>query len=549
MKPIKKCLLSLVPIAFALCSCSQGGGKSKSVSSDAESSFVSSSASQQSNDDGRASSSVTVSSDGAKEDSKSSSSKTSESKNSSSPSDGIAKPSATSVSFSFWTTFGQKNGAAVEKAATDFAKIVKEKEGVDVNISVNYQGGYTDIENKITQGLSTGDTPTMAIAYPDHVANYLSKANGKYVYNIEDYMNDPVIGFGKQSYLGDASGSSVYDADDFVDTFLDEGSHYVKDGYYSLPLMKSSEVMFYNKKAVANAMKIYMPDMLSDNDVDEFIKTMSWDQLLELAEVARDNKDKVLSTMETPIWYDSDGNFIISKMYQNDIPYSSVGEDGKGKIDFETGDARTKTENLIKEIKKNADDGLLTTKGVNGTYGSDAFKSGKVIFEIGSSGGTGYNSPEGGSIDVGIVKVPASNDNPLYVTQGPTMTFLRSSAVSEQENDARMYYAWQFAKYLTNPDTNVYLCIYGSEGYLPVRYSAYETDNFIDFMEEGEIYAKSASVLINDIDGHYLNTDVFVGSAQLRDKIGGALTSVLKGIKTDVSDAVSDAISDAKTYF
>lgn len=522
MKPIKKCLLSLVPIAFALCSCSQGGGKSESVSSKAESSSA---------------------------EAESSSAKASESASSSTPSGSIAKPSATSVSFSFWTTFGQKNTEAVEKAAANFAKIVKEKEGVDVNISVEYQGGYTDIENKITQGLSTGVTPTMAIAYPDHVANYLSNANGKFVYNIEDYMNDPVIGFGKQSYLGDASDSSVFDADDFVDTFLDEGSHYVKDGYYSLPLMKSSEVMFYNKSAVSNAMKIYKPEMLSDDAVDEFIKTMSWDDLLELAEVAKNNKDKVLSTMETPIWYDSDGNFIISKMYQNDIPYSSVGEDGKGRIDFETGEARTKTENLIKEIKKNADDGLLTTKGVNGTYGSDAFKNGKVIFEIGSSGGTGYNSPEGGSIDVGIVKVPASNGNPLYVTQGPTMTFLRSGSVSDEENDARMYYAWQFAKYLTNPDVNVYLCVYGSEGYLPVRHSAYETDNFIEFMDEGGIYAKSASVLINDIDGHYLNTDVFVGSAQLREKIGGALTNVLKGIKTDVSAAVSDAISDAKTSF
>ncbi len=495
MKSFSKFLFACLPAAIALCACSQGGNSSEESSSSAA--------------------------------------------------------AATKVSFSFWTTFGQKNAEAVSKVASDFSKIIKEKENVDLSISIEYQGGYDDIEAKITKGFSAGDTPTMAIAYPDHVANYLSSNNGSFVYDISTYINDPEIGLGKQSYLGDtsSSGKTVYDSDDFVTTFLDEGKHYAKEGIYSLPLMKSSEVMFYNKQAVYNAMKIYKPDMLSNDAVDEYIANMSWEELLELAKVAKDNKESVLSTMETPIWYDSDSNFIISKMYQNNIGYSSVGSDGKGKIDFEDGENRTKTEALITELKKNYDDGLLTTKGVEGTYGSDAFKSGKVIFEIGSSGGTGYNSPEGGSIDVGIVKVPASNNNPLYVTQGPTMTFLKSSAVSEEENNTRMRYAWQFAKYLTNPEVNVYLCIYGSEGYLPVRYSAYETTNYLSFMDEGEIYAQSAKVLINDIDGHYLNTDVFVGSAQLRDQIGGVLTQILKNTKTDVHQALSDAISIAKTSF
>ncbi len=513
MKPLNKLFFLCVPAALALCACSPASP--------------------------------------TPEDSKASVSSDSSTTNSNSEvAGGIAKPSATSVSFSFWTTFGQANGEAVSKMAENFSKIVKEKEGVDVSISIEYQGGYDDIESKITKGFSAANTPTMAIAYPDHVANYLSNNDGSFVYNIDDYINDPNIGFGKQNYLGDTSsnGKTAYDADDFVTTFLDEGKHFAKEGTYTLPLMKSSEVMFYNKTAVYSAMKIYKPEMLSNDAIDEYIANMSWDELLELAEVAKNNKDKVLGTMETPIWYDSDSNFMISKMYQNKIGYSSVGSDGKGKIDFETGENRTKTEALVTELKKNYDDGLLTTKGVEGTYGSDAFKSGKVIFEIGSSGGTGYNSPEGGAIDVGIVKVPASNNNPLYVSQGPTLTFLKSSAYSNEENDAKMYYAWQFAKYLTNPDVNVYLCVYGSEGYLPVRYSAYETANYLDFMENGEIYAQSAEVLIDDIDGHYLNSEVFVGSAQLRDQVGGVLTQILKGTKTNVSEAIDDAISNTKTY-
>ena len=156
--------------------------------------------------------------------------------------------------------------------------------------------------------------------------------------------------------------------------------------------------------------------------------------------------------------------------------------------------------------------------------------------------------PDADAFSVGVVRVPASNNNPLYVSQGPTMTFLKSTRISDEENDLKMKYAWQFAKFLTNPDNNVYLCVYGSEGYLPVRYSAYGTNAFTTFLEEGEIYADSANVLINDIDGHYLNTDVFVGSAQLRVQIGGALTQTLKGIKP-AAQALGDAIATAKTYF
>lgn len=512
----RKALFAALPAVLALCACSQNGGDTSSSPSESEapaSSSPSSSQGQQSQPDGA-----------------------------------LPKPSAKQVSFSFWTTFGQSNGEAVQAKADEFASIVEKNEGVKLDIKIEYQGGYTDILGKISKGFAVGEIPTMAIAYPDHVANYLNVQGGSLVYNLDSYMNDPVIGFGKQEYLGDSNKGQIYDADDFVESFLDEGKHYAKEGTYSLPLMKSSEVMFYNKQAVANAFKIYRPDVLSDDDRENFISHMSWDEMMELSKVALENKDKVLSTLETPIWYDSDANFIISKMYQESIPYSSVDSNGTGHIDFETGEARTKLESWLTKTKKEYDDGLIMTKGVKNTYGSDAFKNGQVLFEVGSSGGTGYNNPEGSAFEVGVARVPANNNNPLYVTQGPTMTFLRSSKISAEENDAKMYYAWQFAKYLTNPEVNDYLCVYGSEGYLPVRHSGYETDSFLEFMDGGEIYADSAKVLINDIDGNYLNTDVFVGSAELRNGMGGALTQVLTGTK-GVTQALSDAISTAKTFF
>ena len=463
--------------------------------------------------------------------------------NSSAPS---SEPATDKVVVPFWTTFGQKNGEALAKKAEDFSKIIKEKTGVEVVIETTYQGAYDDIKNKITQGFSAGNVPTMAIAYPDHVANYLANEPnpGDYVYNIADYLNDAEIGLGKQAYLDDEGG-----IEDFVEAFIDEGRHYAREGMFSMPFMKSSEVMFYNFDAVKALMKIAHPEITSNDQIKEFVATMDWDTLLDLSKIALENKGSVLSTLDYPIWYDSDSNLFISKLYQQEIGYCSIDSNLKGKIDFESGENRTRAEAFVNSLVKAKDDHLLTTKGVWNKYGSDAFKLGQCIFEIGSSGGTGYNDPEGGAFEVGVARVPASNNNPLYVSQGPTLTFLKNPSISKAQNDLRMKYAWQFAKYITNAPTNVYLSIYGSEGYLPVKYSAYDTAEFADFMDNGEVYAESYKVLINDIKGRYFNAPVFKGSAELRDQCGGIVTSALLGNKGTVTELFDAAIANAKKGF
>ena len=92
-------------------------------------------------------------------------------------------PSKT-VNIDFWHTFGQKVQDGLEVKAEEFKKIIQERDGVEVNIKADYQGGYPDVLSKIEKGLAIGNTPTMAIAYPDHVANYLAVSNGSLVYNL-----------------------------------------------------------------------------------------------------------------------------------------------------------------------------------------------------------------------------------------------------------------------------------------------------------------------------------------------------------------------------
>ena len=106
-------------------------------------------------------------------------------------------------------------------------------------------------------------------------------------------------------------------------------------------------------------------------------------------------------------------------------------------------------------------------------------------------------------------------------------------------------YAWKFMKYLTSTQNNVDLCIYGSQGYVPVRKSSYDTEDYLEYMEEGEIYADSARVVKEDINGRYLSTAVFKGSAVVRDEVGGIIARVLTGSRT-VSGAFDYAIQQSK---
>lgn len=444
----------------------------------------------------------------------------------------------------FWHTFGQKPLTALQNKVDSFIKLVKDNEGVEVEVELDYQGGYNDMPQKVTTGIATGDMPTIGVAYADHVANYMAAEAGeagKYVVNLDKYINDADLTFGKDKYLGDNEG-----VNDIIQSYLDEGRQMTREGTYLMPYMKSTEIMIYNLTAAKKLMEYVHPEVPAGK-VKEYMSTITWDDLMELAQAAVDHKDEVSSELEYPVYYDSDSNLFITELYQKNIGYSSIGSDGKGQIDFESGEALTKAKAVVTSLKQAHDAKLLTTKGTEGTYSSDNFKSAKTLFSIGSTGGTGYTIPDAGSFEVAFAKVPTmgAEDRVAYISQGPSLCFFHNPSLSEAQNDLNLKYAWKLVKYITSKQVNVSLCVTGSEGYSPVRNSCYTTETYSDFIEEGESYAEAALVTQNDINGRYFNSAVFTGSATLRTQVGAIITSVFTD-KNSVDDAFSAAINAAK---
>ena len=462
--------------------------------------------------------------------------------------DNSAQPLGNKVTIKFWHTFGQTVVDGIKSKIPDFVKAVKEHDGVDVEIDLKYQGGYDDIAKLIADGYSVQNSPTIAVAYPDNVSDYIDigKSAGKdFVVNLDKFISSNEVGFGKEAWLGDE-----YDEDDFVEDFYDEGSCYSVDGTYSLPFLKSTEIMFYNLDLLIEVMKGFKPELNnSETLIKEYMSRISWDDFISLCAYVKEHKSEISNMLEVPMWYDSDANYIITKMFQNNIPYSSIDANGKGKIEFESGAAYNGVIDLLDEARINFKNGLFTTKNIKNTYGSDFFTNEKCLFSIGSSGGSGYNFPQADAFRLGVCRVPAENNNPMYVSQGPTLAMFNDSGLSKEQNDQIQLYAWRFIKYLTNGKVNAEICVNGSQGYIPVRYSAYETRFFQEFMEEGERYAMCYKVVVNDVNNNarYLVSSAFKGSATLRDKCGTMLTAALNAdSRDDLPGIVNGAISSAK---
>ena len=461
---------------------------------------------------------------------------------------GCANSGSKGLKIKFWHTFGQTVVDGLKSKIADFKKLVKENDGVDVEIEMKYQGGYDDIAKLISDGFSVKNTPTIAVAYPDNVADYIEvgkSAGVDFVVNLDQFIKSSEVGFGKESWLGDK-----YGEEDFIEDFFKEGSAYTLDGTYSLPFLKSTEIMFYNMDLLVEVMKDYKPEFASSKTkIKEYMARISWTDFMDLCAQIKANMKKYSNMLEVPMWYDSDANYIITKMFQNDVPYTSIDSAGKGKIDFAKGsDAFDKVVDLLDDARSNYADGLFTTKGIKNTYGSDFFTNEKCIFSIGSSGGSGYNFPQADAFELGVCRVPASNNKPIYVSQGPTLAMFNDRGLDKDVNEKAQRYAWKFMKYITNGQVNAEICVNGSEGYVPVRHSAYETSFFQDFMAEGEKYAQCYKVVVEDVnsEGGYLVSKAFKGSASLRDECGSMLTAALTAANKDAIPAlVERAINNA----
>ncbi len=412
----------------------------------------------------------------------------------------------------FYHTMGDKLQAVLKVAVAKFNEVYP-----DWTISESAVGNYNAVRDKCTANLAAGAQPDLAYCYADHVALYLQ--TGKVV-DMSDYIN------ATGTINGRNIGYSEAEIADFVPGYYAEGlatnyGDYEKYGYtstdmFTLPFVKSTEVLYYNADALKTAGIAKAPE--------------TWDELWEdcriLGEVFPDC---------TPLGYDSEANWVITMAEQNGWGYTSA---QAPHYLFNNGDLA----DWLDDLYDLHEEWLFTTQKEYGSYTSGLFIKGPeqagTVFSIGSSGGANHQSTD--AFTWGVAPLPGSkladgSINKSAISQGPSLVMFQSNSKNETE---KQLMTWEFVKFLEDATLQAQFSM--ASGYNPTRLSTFNIPKYEEFLEDDSIVAATANVA-KTMSNDFFTSPAFSNSSTCRDQMEAALYYVIKGQK-DGAKALADAL-------
>ena len=400
------------------------------------------------------------------------------------------------VTITFYHTMGSNLTTVLDAYIEEFNKLYP-------NIHVQYTavGSYDDVRDQVSTEITVGTQPNIAYCYPDHVALYnLAKA----VQTLDKYIDSDAVvtrADGSTEILGLTAEQKA----DFIEGYYNEGMEYGDGKMYTMPLSKSTEVLYYNK-TFFDANGISVPT--------------TWDELEAVCA-----KIVEIDSMSIPLGYDSEGNWFITMTEQLNTPYTSAAEPH---FQFNTPENQA----FVKQFREWYQEGYLTTQKLYGAYTSGLFTSTSEIrsyMSIGSSAGATYQRPAKDAdgnypFEVGIATIPQANaDNRKVISQGPSLCIFKKA------NEQEVIASWLFVKFLT---TNVEFQAEFSmaSGYVPVIKSVAENEAYADFLSKADggnyVSALSAKVCLEQQDAYY-TSPAFNGSSTARDEVAALLPACL----------------------
>ena len=433
------------------------------------------------------------------------------------------------VTITFSHTMGQSLRDVLDMYIAKFNEIYP-------NITVEHTqvGGYDDVRDQIKQELTAGNQPNIAYCYPDHVALYnLTKK----VVPLDNFIESKIV---INAETGEILGLTDEQIANFIDGYYEEGTVYDAAGtMYTLPMSKSTEVLYYNK------------DFFAENNLT--VPT-TWDELEEVCAqikaIIDANPDKY-NASSYPLGYDSESNWFITMCEQYNSNYTSA---TGTKFLFNNKTNR----DFVKEFRTWYDLGYFTTQELYGAYTSGLFTNvdptkPSCYMCIGSSAGASHQVPE--AVDgkqpfqVGIAPIPQLNkEDPAAISQGPSL------CIFDSENKQEVVASWLFVKFLTT-NFKFQAAFSMTSGYIPVI----ERDVLVEavpaygtWLESGAAIPTSVAVALQQANAYFVSP-AFNGSSKARDQVGELLKTCFTTqtddidamIKQKFEEAIAECIADA----
>ena len=393
------------------------------------------------------------------------------------------------VTIKFYHTMGQNLRDVLEAYIVEFNKIYP-------NITIQHEqvGNYDDVRDQISTEITVGNQPNIAYCYPDHVAMYnLAKA----VITLDDLIASTVE-VTRADGSKEIMGLTAEQLADFIPGYYNEGKAYGDDKMYTMPLSKSTEVLYYNKTFF---------------EQNNLTVPTTW---AEMEEVCKQIKE--IDPNCIPLGYDSEDNWFITMCEQYGSPYTSA-----------TGDhflfANETNYNFVEMFAKWYNNGWVTTKELSGGYTSDLFTAEdgeiKSYMSIGSTGGATHQRPDKKDgaypFEVGITTIPQVNPAaPKVISQGPSLCIFNKS------NSQEVYASWLFVKFLTT-NTDFQSEFSMVSGYSPVIKSVTANETYSAWLAKANggdyIAALSTKVCLQQESAYYVSP-AFNGSSTARQQVG-----------------------------
>lgn len=418
------------------------------------------------------------------------------------------------VTIKFYHTMGSNLKDVLELYIAEFNNLYP-----NIHITNEQVGGYDDVRDQISTEITAGNQPNIAYCYPDHVAMYNMAGAVVQLDNLIASEIETTRADGTTENLGLTEAQIA----DFIPGYYTEGQQFGDGLMYTMPLSKSTEVLYYNKTFF---------------DENELTVPTTWDEMEAVCK-----RIKEIDASSIPLGYDSEANWFITMCEQYGSPYTSA-----------TGDHflfnNQTNKNFIQKFKDWYGKGYVTTQKIYGSYTSGLFTDlttgTRSYMSIGSSAGATHQRPDkvdgAYPFEVGITTIPqVSQDNRKAISQGPSL------CIFGKENPQEVIASWLFVKYLTT-------CVeFQAEfsmasGYVPVLKSVAENDAYAAFLAKADgrdqVAALSAKVCMEQEDAYY-TSPAFVGSSEARDQVGALLIAAIIGNKS-IDDAFTYAINECE---
>ena len=420
------------------------------------------------------------------------------------------------VTITFTHTMGAKLQGVLDNYIAEFNKIYP-------NITIEHvsAGGWSDINGQINTEIAGGTQPNIAYCYPDHVAMYNIAKSVVVLDNL--IASDKAVGD-----TGEVIGLTQAQKDDFITSYYNEGLAYGDNKMYTMPLNKSTEVMYYNKT------------FFEENGLT--VPT-TWDELWTVCA-----KIKEIDPSCFPLGYDAEDNWFITLCEQMGTGYTTASGDDHYLFNNDANKA------FVKNLREKYQAGLFTTQELYGGYTSSLFtnqdpSAARSYICIGSSGGASYqmsNSDTGDgtfAFEVGVAPIPMYNNNRKVISQGPSLCILRGSDTTDQQILA----SWLFVKFLcTNVEFQAEFSM--ASGYMPVLKSVTDNEAYAAWLAKANGYEQLVATCVKvGIEGRddYFVSPAFNGSSTAREQVGALLIKCLSSPTDNVDALINNAFDDA----